>query len=624
MGGYDRLDLLFDHGLLFIITDVRIKKPAETISKRIDPRGTQWSRKEGDPMRRLACNSSITNTAREMVVITRKPTMSRRSDRVMAESPTWILSVIQISDGYYQTITVKHEPSSLTTTYPRGCTAPNAELQAHIRRDSPRFSLEPQTCFFFRLHLKVESPITETTKNHRRSQCLICEPQPSSIHNKHSLHVLSRCARPFGPCYIINVQGGLAMDLDLSDPKGDHYGNGYKVWSRRLHGRENQQWLFNHKKTGGWTVKNVASHTYLGFATKQQPEHTKQLVCSVERPEYNITGNKWDGYVIRARSPDPKIVIDLANGDVKDGTTILFWFENGGQNQKWLIMPLLYREQLFKYVRRFLRIPMGIIMRILNVKTGLMFDGGDPNDWLYGWTWRGHTQRHDDNWLKLSVDDGTEFLFDGDEDHGFFSRVAQPKMEHGFKSPAHAETGGTFGIHMMAKETIVYRALSLTCCAIESPDLAEAASATARLVASYSSTERHPPCFDGHRLLALVLPVTCLQALLQPKTARRPSRLVVSPQGMWWLIPTHEDEQPCLPARISHTASQPFRYYIAWFVAALHNVSNMIVSMPGIEFSEMSKELMVLTNREYRIFSTVICLWYSHVGRPFRDYRARE
>ncbi|KAF8667974.1 hypothetical protein RHS04_09233 [Rhizoctonia solani] len=233
------------------------------------------------------------------------------------------------------------------------------------------------------------------------------------------------------------------MDLDLSDPKGDHYGNGYKVWSRRLHGRENQQWLFNHKKTGGWTVKNVASHTYLGFATKQQPEHTKQLVCSVERPEYNITGNK-----IRARSPDPKIVIDLANGDVKDGTTILFWFENGGQNQKWLIMPLLYREQLFNnFVHS--EQAMGIIMRILNVKTGLMFDGGDPNDWLYGWTWRGHTQRHDwlikrgktgfliqehqtkkylkiteDNWLKLSVDDGTEFLLDGDEDHGFFILLA--------------------------------------------------------------------------------------------------------------------------------------------------------------------------------------------------------
>ncbi|QRW25573.1 ricin-type beta-trefoil lectin domain protein [Rhizoctonia solani] len=391
---------------------------------------------------------------------------------------------------------------------------------------------------------------------------------------------------PFGPCYIINVQGGLAMDLDLSDPKGDHYGNGYKVWSRRLHGRENQQWLFNHKKTGGWTVKNVASHTYLGFATKQQPEHTKQLVCSVERPEYNITGNKWDGYVIRARSPDPKIVIDLANGDVKDGTTILFWFENGGQNQKWLIMPLLYREQLFNnFVHS--EQAMGIIMRILNVKTGLMFDGGDPNDWLYGWTWRGHTQRHDwlikrgktgfliqehqtkkylkiteDNWLKLSVDDGTEFLFDGDEDHGFFILLADD-LNRAVELQGGSAKDGTWVQVACARRN--------------------------RLVASYSSTERHPPCFDGHRLLALVLPVTCLQALLQPKTARRPSRLVVSPQGMWWLIPTHEDEQPCLPARISHTASQPFRYYIAWFVAALHNVSNMIVSMPGS--TEYSQEL---------------------------------
>ncbi|GAB1527299.1 hypothetical protein RhiTH_010474 [Rhizoctonia solani] len=138
---------------------------------------------------------------------------------------------------------------------------------------------------------------------------------------------------PSGECYVFNVQSGMAMSLD---PSGNIKDDKTKVQGRAFNGQNIQKWVFEPVQgTTGYSIKNVASGTYVGFARGQQAEKDQVVTGNANVVTHDLVGDAGTGYLI-IPNYRPTFALDLQGGSRTDGTPVMYgnlsW---GAQNQRW-------------------------------------------------------------------------------------------------------------------------------------------------------------------------------------------------------------------------------------------------------------------------------------------------
>ncbi|CUA72588.1 hypothetical protein RSOLAG22IIIB_10146 [Rhizoctonia solani] len=140
---------------------------------------------------------------------------------------------------------------------------------------------------------------------------------------------------PPGPCYIFNVQSGMAMTLPV-ESQVDIHKDGTQVQGRAFSGGDIQKWVFERAgNTVGYTIRNVASGTYVGYTQGLQADVNKPVTSNSNTVPLTLVGDAGTGYIILANYR-PTLVLDLQGGSRTDGTSVIYgnmtW---GDKNQRW-------------------------------------------------------------------------------------------------------------------------------------------------------------------------------------------------------------------------------------------------------------------------------------------------
>lgn len=132
---------------------------------------------------------------------------------------------------------------------------------------------------------------------------------------------------PPGVYRIHNSFSGTA--LDLSGAKGD---DGTPCIGYQVTNGANQTWRFE-PGSNGYRLKNVASGTYAGYRSHEQPTDGVLLTGNQNPVEWQVKLVD-QGHQLHLAS-NPILVLDLAEGSRVDGAKICLWTNKNGQNQKW-------------------------------------------------------------------------------------------------------------------------------------------------------------------------------------------------------------------------------------------------------------------------------------------------
>ncbi|QRV85718.1 ricin-type beta-trefoil lectin domain protein [Ceratobasidium sp. AG-Ba] len=121
-----------------------------------------------------------------------------------------------------------------------------------------------------------------------------------------------------GPCYLLNVFTSATTEVDLLN---DIFEKKTKVQRPALNGKDNQKWIIQ-SEPNGYTVKNVASGTYLGFPAGDIPQTDKPLTATSNRLFFDIVGDEKNNYVFYVRWVMPVHVLDTVN-DSQTGSPVI-------------------------------------------------------------------------------------------------------------------------------------------------------------------------------------------------------------------------------------------------------------------------------------------------------------
>ena len=137
------------------------------------------------------------------------------------------------------------------------------------------------------------------------------------------------------------IQSALKTDMVL-DNAGNSMRAGSNVLLWRYKGTSNQQWVLSYDDIGLATFTNVSSGMSLDATGARCARNTNVEQWTPnggQAQKWSIVPN-GDGTYTLAAAVGNKMVVDVAGAKSNNGTNVALWSRNGGRNQRWRLIPL--------------------------------------------------------------------------------------------------------------------------------------------------------------------------------------------------------------------------------------------------------------------------------------------